>query len=208
MGLPFKHQVHASMKSDSYDIETIVSLDNLLISKCTCKVGGGGNERIVCVHSLVSLYLLTILLTGGHLADHTIIELVNRRDDKWDSLMDKDKLTELKIEIIRLSVATWIYSTTTIDITGVSIIQMLKQYSVGTQRPKRLKSYFSDQKLMCPIRLLPTVTIKYIRKRGIATDMVGVFPLHKRAKIRDRMINNSAILRDSIGAATIIKYIP
>ena len=38
--------------------------------------------------------------------------------------------------------------------------------------------------------------------------MVGVFPLHKLTKMRDRMINDSAILRDSIGAATILKYIP
>lgn len=73
LGLSFKHQVHASMKNDFYDREIIVSLDKILISKCTGKVGGGGNERIVCVHSLVPLYLFTILLTGGHLAEHTLI---------------------------------------------------------------------------------------------------------------------------------------
>jgi len=104
------------MKSDSYTTETIVSTDKILISKCTCKAGGGGKEQIVCVHTLVPLYLLTILLTGGHLAEHTLIELVNRWEDKWDSLIHEDKLQKLKIAIKTLIAATGIYDSTVINI--------------------------------------------------------------------------------------------
>lgn len=118
--------------------------------------------------------------------------------------MDKAKLKELKIAISHLSIATGVY-----DTTGVSIVHILKRYSVGTQRPKPLKSYFPEQKLMCPLRLLPTIATKSIRKGEIeATNMVGVFPLHKRTKMRDRIKDDSGILRNSIGEATIIKYIP
>ena len=39
LGFSFKHQIKASMKCGSYNIETIVSTDKILISKCTCKAG-------------------------------------------------------------------------------------------------------------------------------------------------------------------------
>ena len=38
--------------------------------------------------------------------------------------------------------------------------------------------------------------------------MVGVYPLNKQSKMRDRKVNDSAIMHDSIGDATIIKHIP
>jgi len=39
---------------------------------------------------------------------------------------------------------------------------MLKEYSVGTQRPKHIKSYFPDEALMRPINLLPMIATKSI----------------------------------------------
>ena len=58
------------MKNESYTTETITTANDILISKCTCKLGGIGDERVICVHSLVPLYQLTLLLTGGYLAEH------------------------------------------------------------------------------------------------------------------------------------------
>ena len=38
--------------------------------------------------------------------------------------------------------------------------------------------------------------------------MVGVYPPNKRSKMHDRIVNDSAIMYDNIGDATIIKHIP
>ena len=56
---------------------------------------------------------------------------------------------------------------------------------------------------MCPIRLLPAVAVKSIRKQGIeSTNMLGVQNVKKKKKA------NVALMHGTIGDATIIKHIP
>ena len=88
LGLAFKQCVHASMKNDSYTTEIAATKDNILISMCTCKAGGTNEEKVICVHSLVPLYQLTLLLTGGHMAEHLLVEFTNR----WGKRSDESKL--------------------------------------------------------------------------------------------------------------------
>ena len=77
------------MKNDVYSVETIVTEKNLFMSKCTCKAGGEGKERIICVHTLVLPYLLTLLLTSGHLVQHILTELSNRWTHESDNNIQK-----------------------------------------------------------------------------------------------------------------------
>ena len=73
LGFSFRHCVSASMKNYMYETHTIATENDILMSKCTCKAGRSGNERVLCVHSLVPLFHLTLLLTGGYLAQHILI---------------------------------------------------------------------------------------------------------------------------------------
>ena len=79
----------------------MVTTNDLVCYKCSCNIGSTGNERVVCVHILPVLYLLSMLLSGG-LAQHILIELCTQ----WNN--DLEKLMKLigKVYHIKNSIAT------------------------------------------------------------------------------------------------------
>ena len=95
-GFFIRFNVPASMKKNIYTVECIVTANNLYMSKCTCKAGGHDHERIVCVHTLVLPYLLTLLLTSGYLAEHILIELSNRWQRNWERRMSTKDINVVK----------------------------------------------------------------------------------------------------------------
>ena len=109
LGFLITYDVPASMKKNVYHVEVLVTGNNLCMSKCNCQAGGQGVERIVCVHTLVLPYLLTLMLTSGCLAEHILIELSNRWEVEWDTLLNDGKLRHLKEKVLWLVEATGNY---------------------------------------------------------------------------------------------------
>ena len=84
--------------------------DELMIVECTCKAGGCDKQKSVCVHSLMPLYLFTLLLVSGYLAEHILLELSNVWDSSWDiEVQANDKLSALKESVISLIKITGVY---------------------------------------------------------------------------------------------------
>ena len=106
LGFLITYDVPASMKKNVYHVEVLVTGNDLCMSKCNCQAGGQGVERIICVHTLVLPYLLTLMLTSGCLAEHILIELSNRWEVEWDTLLDDGKLRHMKEKILCLIEAT------------------------------------------------------------------------------------------------------
>ena len=62
---------------------------------------------------------------------------------------------------------------------------------------------------MLPLRLLPRVATKSLRKRGLEmTNHAVVLNVKDRRKQMLRMKDDNALLRDTIGESTFLKYLP
>jgi hypothetical protein len=77
VGIEIKSMIPASMKQSIYETAVAATLKDILCCKCTCQSGSQGEERVVCVHTYVGLYLLSILLHKD-LAEHILLELAAR----------------------------------------------------------------------------------------------------------------------------------
>jgi hypothetical protein len=76
--------IPASMKNDVYKTGIVATAKDILCCKCSCKCGSDGKERIVCVHNLPLLFLLTLLLFED-LAEHMLLEFAACMDSNiWD----------------------------------------------------------------------------------------------------------------------------
>ena len=109
-------------------------VDELLTAECSCKAGGCNTQKSVCVHSLVPLYLFTLLLTSGYLAEHILLELSNVWDNSWDlELKGDNTLSTLKQSVMSLIKATGVYEDIQID-GKWSMKKILNMYNVGTEK--------------------------------------------------------------------------
>ena len=102
MGLHFKHSVHTLMKNISYDTEIIVTSQDILISKCTYKAGANEDQRIFCVHNLFPLYQLSLILMGGYMVQHVLIEFTSRWGNRKDNELRTPLIERLKEALIRM----------------------------------------------------------------------------------------------------------
>ena len=61
---------------------------------------------------------------------------------------------------------------------------------------------------MIPIWILPSVSVKYIKKLGIASlNMIEVIDINKQNKMEARKVKKISRMQDSIGKVTISKFI-
>ena len=117
----------------------MVTNDELITAECTCKAGGYDEQKSVYVHSLVPLYLFTLLLTSGYLAEHILLELSNVWDNSWDlEVQANDKLSTLKESVVSLIKTTGVYEIFSM-MTNCSMKQLLNKYNVGTEKKRRPK---------------------------------------------------------------------
>ena len=62
---------------------------------------------------------------------------------------------------------------------------------------------------MVPLRLLPSFSIQSIKKMSIeSTKMIGVKDEKNKNSMKVAMFDNSDRLRDSIGEASVVKFLP
>jgi hypothetical protein len=75
VGIRLKSMIPASMKHNIYETEVAATSKQILCCKCTCQSGSQGEERVVCVHTYVRLYLMSLLLHED-LAEHIFWSLL------------------------------------------------------------------------------------------------------------------------------------
>ena len=84
-----------------------------------------------------------------------------------------------------------------------------KKFTVGTESAKKIIHCYSDPSLMRPLLLLPNLATKSVRKRGMeSTHHIGIQNITQRRKRKKNIKMDSAILCDTIGEATVLKYTP
>ena len=110
------------------------------------------------------LYQLTLLLTGGHMAEHLLIEFTNRWGYRSDESLSNSQINTLKTGLNIMMVATGSYSQSNIEHSETSIKELLEKYNVGTEKSKTVRHRYPDPNLMLPIRLLPSVSVKSVKK--------------------------------------------
>ena len=127
----------------------------------------------MCVHTLVLPYLLTLLLTSGHLSQHLVIELSNRWKHESDTLIGKESLVKLRAMVENLIVSTGEYDTVASNKTTLK--ELLSKYLVSTEKQKTSAMTYPDAKLLGPIRKIPLTARQSTRKRALllATNCLG-----------------------------------
>ena len=140
-------------------------------------------------------YLLTVLLTSGYLAEHSLIELANRWKPDFEIILEKDSITSIRDSIFKLMAASGRFEMSTdTSNNNKSISSILQNYMVGTEKCKSGPTGFPDSSLIGPIRNLPLNARKSIRKRAMeVTNFVGVQRISKKARLLAKIQKDSVI---------------
>jgi hypothetical protein len=149
VGIHMKSKIPASMKKNIYDSEIAATSSSLLGCKCTCQSGSHGDERIVCVHTPVRLYRLSLLLHEC-LAENMLCELTARVvdsvesdtqcvDDKqwlWEmNSWSEDEKNSIKANVVLLMEAAGEFISQE-DAESKNVPELLEAFAVGTQKRK------------------------------------------------------------------------
>ena len=160
VGIHLSSEIPASMKRSVYISEIAVTPTKILCCKCSCHCGGQGNERILCVHNLPLLFLLTTLLFDA-LAENLLCDFAAcLRETTWDEdgWSNEDKL-QMKQNIVRLMEASG-DKVTSRDLDRTSLLDLLDNFLVGTKTRKKWK-----QKIRTPPKpseLGPIAAMKFL----------------------------------------------
>ncbi|KAL9186550.1 hypothetical protein ACHAXT_005788 [Thalassiosira profunda] len=161
VGIRLGFDVPASMRKNIYRTEVVATANKLLGCKCTCQCGSQDEERIVCVHTLVVLYLLSILLMED-LAESMLIALASRitasanpNDDDASTANSNDGAEDLQwmwsmsnwtdgeISDMKESIVTLMEAAGEVvpegDVQSKAIPELLQGFVVGTERRKAWK---------------------------------------------------------------------
>lgn len=96
VGLVVNNKIVASMKDSEYDVTNAFTKKDLIACKCDCHAVGHDKERVICVHTLPSIYLLPMLLDGS-LSEHLLVELCSRWNSNIEECAQKQgKYNEMK----------------------------------------------------------------------------------------------------------------
>ena len=135
-----------------YDAVIVATTNNLMCCQCSCQCRSKGDERIVCVHSMVRLYMLSLLLLHSLLAENMLCELTTRivefvesnesdiDNEQW--LLDmrrwtEDELMSIQRNVLLLMNAAWEFiGEEYSDNKSLPDILQAFSVSVGTQKRK------------------------------------------------------------------------
>jgi hypothetical protein len=129
------HEVKASMKSDIYEVSVMFNMEGVVACKCTCKAGGGGKERVMCVHILPVIFQLSMLMYDG-LAEHFLCELCNDWNIAFEVAVDdlNDTVKQsFKQNLLKIKQATGYDLADYESDLKRSVTELLQPYNVGTE---------------------------------------------------------------------------
>ena len=139
VGIHLSSSIPASMKSSVYSSEIAVTPTKLLCCKCSCHCGGQGNERVVCVHNLPLLFLLTSFLFDA-LAENLLCDFAAcMRSTTWDEdIWSNEEKSGMKQNIVHLMEASG-DEVISRELEKTSMIDLLDKFLVGTEARKKWK---------------------------------------------------------------------
>jgi len=140
VGIRIHSSIPASMKKNIYNAGVVATADAILCCKCTCQCGSQNKERILCVHILPLLFLLSLLLFED-LAEHMLLELAACLNaDIWDKTSWSDEDVDwMKQSIIVLMEAAG-EPIGTHDTSVLRIEQLLEAFVVGTEKKEEMEA--------------------------------------------------------------------
>jgi hypothetical protein len=149
-----EHKVRASMKQELYDVTVCFTKQTVFACSCTCKCGGQGTEKILCIHVLPVMYQMSLLVFEG-LAEHILVELAAFTSKKNESSITE----EYVFDLLNLSSSFILCSTKTQPFiperSGVAALkQLLHIYSVGTSKSKKQPGEPTDREQLKSLREL------------------------------------------------------
>ena len=168
------------MKDCYYTVKTAFTKDRLLRCECTYKCGGEMNEQITCVHSLVPIFLLTLLLCEG-LAEHFLLELSARlsvTSDIYNIETQSQFLDNIQLLIACADGLKYDYDSSK-KIKDYNVL--LQRFSVGTEKRKSIPIGKIDKSFIVELRTLSKESA--VKKAIAATNAVGVNDPLKKEKI-------------------------
>ena len=126
----------ASMKSKTYTPSIVATSNDVLCCKCTCQCGSQKGERVLCVHILPLLFLLTLFLFE-HLAEHMLLEFAACLNAEiWENNEWSEEDKEC-MNIILMEAAGEPMSSADTD--KMSIKDLLAKFEVGTEKRRTWK---------------------------------------------------------------------
>ena len=157
IGLRITSKIPASMKKKTYQTEVAATSKEIKCCKCTCQSGSQAAERIVCVHTNIKLYDISLFL-HQHLAEHILLELAAHigsdnssgelantddvsADQQWMwelNLWTAEDMSSMKCNVKLLLEAAG-EMTELIDLSK-SLPEMLEAFLVGTEQRKTWKA--------------------------------------------------------------------
>jgi hypothetical protein len=211
VGIHIKSKIPASMKKDVYDSEIAATSSSLLGCKCTCHCGSQGDERVVCVHTNVRLYRLSMMLHES-LAENILCELTARLvdsvngestnvdDEQWLWEMrnwSEDERSSIKTNVALLMEAAGEFVSTE-DLEAKSVPELLEAFAVGTQ--KRKEWIQSTKVPPKPSQLGPVAEMNFM-----STATLGKLQMRKGVKTKNESIPPQSALTetDALDDATI-----
>ncbi len=138
LGIHLSSPIPASMKTDIYDGDIVLTKDKILCAKCDCMSGAQGKNRNVCVHIKPRGILLSILLAED-LAEHILLEFTSMltspavETDNWST----EQIEKVKESILILMEASGEVVIAREAAKKDTIYDMLQPYKTGTQEQKQ-----------------------------------------------------------------------
>eukprot|EP00956_Cyclotella_meneghiniana_P040674 scaffold202164_cov66-Cyclotella_meneghiniana.AAC.2 len=179
VGIHLRTGMPASMKKNIYESGIVATTNDVLSCKCTCQCGSQNEQRIVCVHNLAVLYLLTLLLFED-LAEHLLLEFAACLSadlwevDKWsDNVMN-----DLRDSLVTLMSAAGEPVDKIND--DCSLKDLLENFVVGTERRKAWKQRIKDPPKPSDLGPISEKLFKSTSKQAKTATM-------RCAKIEDQM---------------------
>ena len=170
IGIILQSTIEASMRHASYQASASITYKgDLAASCCTCKAGCARmSDRGVCVHILPVLMQVTILLING-LAQNILVELSHRWNiDLEESIESAGKMDLVKKSILTLRSADGC-DCVHHDITKTNVTDLLKEYSVGTEKEKIVHFLPSNDELI-PLRKMKIVSTRKVLQTTLKID--------------------------------------
>ena len=159
VGLVMEHCIKASMKPDTYNVQVAFTKENIITCSCTCKAGAWDDERVLCVHILPVLFLLSQEMFKN-LSEHILYEwadFVSQNDNR-------NIMKESEIEALGCCIRTLLpLENNTCCYAPKSTFEMLNEFSVGTEkrkdvRPLRANSMIYEHRPLREVDFTSTVT--------------------------------------------------
>ena len=182
VGIHLSSSIPASMKNSVYCSEIAVTPTKILCCKCSCHCGSQGNERVICVHNLPLLFLLTLLLFDG-LAENMLCDFAACLSGTYWDENDwyNEHKSSMKQNIVCLMEASG-DEVISRDLEQISMIELLDKFLVGTETRKKWK-----QKIRTPPKpseLGPVSKMKFVSTQK---QLVAVTKLQVKSDANERV---------------------